>query len=190
MGEGNPEAIESGAFWFYRKLGFRADNPRVEALAQREQARIRAEPEYRSNAAMLRRLSHTEVSFDLSGGRCAPFDFGALGVALSRFVGQRFDGDRERAERQCSRRLAALVELHPDAERSPSKGATFRALAPLLMMIDELPTWSRAERAALRTAVRAKGGAVEAKAARAFGRHPRLGNALRQLCAGANEDYR
>ncbi|MFQ5505699.1 MAG: hypothetical protein ACE5F1_13015, partial [Planctomycetota bacterium] len=31
MGEGNPEAIRSGAFWFYRKLGFRATNLDVEA---------------------------------------------------------------------------------------------------------------------------------------------------------------
>ena len=38
MGEDNDEALQSGAFWFYRKLGFRAANPEVEALAVREEA--------------------------------------------------------------------------------------------------------------------------------------------------------
>ena len=56
MGEGNEDAIRSGAFWFYRKLGFRAANPEVEALARTEEARMHAAPGYRSDRRMLRRL--------------------------------------------------------------------------------------------------------------------------------------
>ena len=42
VGFGNDEAIEAGAYWFYRKLGFRSTDPKVERIAQRTAARDRA----------------------------------------------------------------------------------------------------------------------------------------------------
>lgn len=37
LGHGNDEAIESGAFWFYRKLGFRPGRADLLALTEREE---------------------------------------------------------------------------------------------------------------------------------------------------------
>src|SRR3974390_2502931 len=37
IGQNNDEAIDSGAFWFYRKLGFRCGLPDLEQLARREE---------------------------------------------------------------------------------------------------------------------------------------------------------
>ena len=48
VGEDNREALESGAFWFYYKFGFRPVKPRVRALAEEEHARIAADRSYRS----------------------------------------------------------------------------------------------------------------------------------------------
>ena len=48
FGGGNSEALKSGAFWFYRRLGFGASNPAVEKLAKSEEVRMRNEPGYRS----------------------------------------------------------------------------------------------------------------------------------------------
>ncbi len=39
VGLGNEEAIASGAFWFYRKLGFRSADAALEGLARREESR-------------------------------------------------------------------------------------------------------------------------------------------------------
>ena len=52
VGLGNDEAIESGAFWFYRKLGFRPTDPKIERLARAEEKRRR-----RSSAATLKKLA-------------------------------------------------------------------------------------------------------------------------------------
>ena len=41
FGEGNAEAINSGAYWFYYRLGFRPDNAARLKLAEREAARLR-----------------------------------------------------------------------------------------------------------------------------------------------------
>jgi hypothetical protein len=57
LGLHNEEAIESGAFWFYRKLGFRPADARVAKLLATEEKRLRAQPNYRTAARILRRLA-------------------------------------------------------------------------------------------------------------------------------------
>jgi hypothetical protein len=57
LGHENEEAIESGAFWFYRKLGFRSVSPEIQPLIHREEDRIAATPGYRTPPATLRRLA-------------------------------------------------------------------------------------------------------------------------------------
>jgi hypothetical protein len=176
MGEDNEDALASGAFWFYRKLGFKPTNPEVEALARAEESRMAAEPGYRSDRRMLRRLSRTEAHLDLSGGKRRPLDLGRLGTAESRFIAKRFDGDRQLAESRCAAHVARLVGM-------ANEGRALRNLAPLLCMIDDLPRWSRRDRTALAAILRAKSAPSEALAARRIAAHPRLGAALRRLVA-------
>ncbi len=57
IGLHNQEAIDSGAFWFYRKLGFRPTDPKVAHLLKSEEKKLNANPAYRTPAATLRRLS-------------------------------------------------------------------------------------------------------------------------------------
>jgi len=61
LGLGNTEAIASGAFWFYRKLGFRPTDPKVERLARREERRRR-----RSSATTLRNLGQSAMIYQIS----------------------------------------------------------------------------------------------------------------------------
>jgi hypothetical protein len=57
LGLHNEEAIESGAFWFYRKLGFRPTDATVAKLLDTEEKRIQAKSDYRTSARTLRRLA-------------------------------------------------------------------------------------------------------------------------------------
>jgi hypothetical protein len=57
LGLHNEEAIESGAFWFYRKLGFRPTDAGVAKLLATEEKKLRAHPDYRTPARTLRRLA-------------------------------------------------------------------------------------------------------------------------------------
>ena len=60
IGQNNDEALDSGAFWFYRKLGFRSGNSELEKLARREEEKISANPKYRTPKKTLKRLpEHT-----------------------------------------------------------------------------------------------------------------------------------
>ena len=67
LGNHNDEAIDSGAFWFYRKLGFRPTNPQVAKLLESEERKLRANPEYRTSAAALRRLSKGWMVYEIPG---------------------------------------------------------------------------------------------------------------------------
>jgi hypothetical protein len=57
LGHENEEAIESGSFWFYYKLGFRPESPSVARLAAREQEKISAQPEHRTQPSLLRKMA-------------------------------------------------------------------------------------------------------------------------------------
>jgi hypothetical protein len=173
MGENNPEAIRTGAFWFYRKLGFRAADPAVEELARAEEARMRARPGHRSDRRTLHRLSHTEAYLDLSGGRCRPFDFGRFGIALSRHIASKFEGDRVLAEQRCAARIGRWLGVRD--------GRALRNLAPALDMIPDLARWSRSDKSALAQLLVAKDARSEARAARLFKAHARLEAALRSI---------
>jgi len=61
LGLGNDEAIRSGAFWFYRKLGFRPTDPKIERLARAEERRKR-----RSSAATLRKLARSAMILEIA----------------------------------------------------------------------------------------------------------------------------
>ena len=57
LGHENDEAIESGAFWFYYKLGFRPESEEVAGLAEREARKIAERLGYRTRPGMLRKLA-------------------------------------------------------------------------------------------------------------------------------------
>jgi len=66
IGQNNDEAIDSGAFWFYRKLGFRPGRPDLQKLCEREEKRIAADPKYRTPPRTLKRLAEAHMFYDLS----------------------------------------------------------------------------------------------------------------------------
>jgi hypothetical protein len=63
LGRENEEAIQSGAFWFYRKLGFRPASEKVAKLVAREEAKITAQPGYRTPPATLRQLAAAPLTY-------------------------------------------------------------------------------------------------------------------------------
>ncbi|MCE9595163.1 MAG: hypothetical protein K8S98_13335 [Planctomycetes bacterium] len=181
MGEDNDDAIASGAFWFYRKLGFVPTNAEVETLARSEEERMTREPGYRSDRRMLRRLSHTEAFLDLSNGKRAPLDLGALGVAQSRFIAAEFSGDRRRAETECLKRAARALGIRDLARWPADERRALSSLSPLLLLLPTLQLWNRNEKTTLVRAIRAKAARSKAGATRSFTTHPRFEGELRAL---------
>lgn len=181
MGQGNPAAIRSGAFWFYRKLGFRAVVPEVEALAREEEAKMREDPAYRCDISILRRLSVTGAYFDLSDGACRPVSQGRLGTKLTRFIEERFGGDRRLAEARCSSRVARDLGVSDLRTWSAQERGALRQIAPTLAMLEGMSAWSGQEQRKAVRFIRAKGGRSEAGTDRMLFEHVRLREGLLAL---------
>jgi len=99
LGFHNQEAIDSGAFWFYRKLGFRPANSRVVRLLETEEAKLLANPTYRTPARTLERLSVGWMLYELPGTPQAGwdrFEIRRLAMALRKAP---FPAQIERAKR-------------------------------------------------------------------------------------------
>ncbi len=74
LGAHNEEAVESGAFWFYRKLGFRPADAQVAELLQREESKLRANPAHRTPAHLLRRLAAGWMIYEIPGSQTGDWD--------------------------------------------------------------------------------------------------------------------
>lgn len=64
LGLENEEAIDSGAFWFYRKLGFRPVDADAVRLVEREEDRMRRAPGYRSSRRTLEKLARSYLLYE------------------------------------------------------------------------------------------------------------------------------
>jgi hypothetical protein len=74
IGFENEEGIESGAFWFYRKLGFRSTAPEAMQLALKEEEKIKTRKGYRTSAATLRKLARSPMIFEIDKSREGDWD--------------------------------------------------------------------------------------------------------------------
>lgn len=74
IGYENEEGIESGAFWFYRKLGFRPTKRAVLQLVEKEEQKISTRSGYRTSPRTLRRLAESPMIFELDKSRVGDWD--------------------------------------------------------------------------------------------------------------------
>jgi hypothetical protein len=74
LGHHNDEAIDSGAFWFYRKLGFRPASRDVAKLLHAEESKMRADSAHRTAARNLRRLAAGWMIYEMPGTSTGDWD--------------------------------------------------------------------------------------------------------------------
>lgn len=187
LGEDNAEALESGAWWFYQKLGFRARDPQVLALMRGELARMRRRPGHRSSIATLERLATASVYYYLRAPRddvIGMLPIGNIGLCVTRYLARRFGSDRARAPAVCVAEAAALCGVRSFRGFSAGERLWFERWSPLILALPGVAGWSKAERATLAEVARAKGGRRESDYAALLAAHTRLRRALLRMATG------
>ena len=178
FGGTNKEGLQSGAFWFYYRLGFRPIDERATRLAGTEWARMEAERGYRTPIAELRRFTRSDLELRLRDTpRCEPAD---LSAAATAWIETRHEGDRSAALAAARRIVTRALGGVDDARWPQSERLAFGELALLVAQIRDLSRWSAAEKRALVAWMRAKGG-DEFRFHALLARHRRLRAALCQL---------
>ena len=187
FGAGNAEAIGSGAYWFYYRLGFRPASPAGRRLAAEEAARLRREGG-RSPAATLHRLARGDLHFDLPDWDAADaFDEPALdraGTALAQRLSRVPVWSRAAGARELAREVRGLLGARPE-RWARDEQAAFERLAPVASLLPALPTWPMNERRALAELLRAKGSTSEQEFARWATGLPRFFRELASVLAGS-----
>ena len=185
VGYENEEGIESGAFWFYRKLGFRPVRPELLKLTIAEEKKIAERKGYRTRAGALRKLAKGHMLFQVpseedpaKGARALRtewdrFQVRNLGLAVQRRMAADFKGDANSIRSASVQYVKEALNLRT----SNWNDAELRALddlALLLAQIQGMEKWSKDEKTQASKIIRAKAGRDEAGYLRLMQKHPRL----------------
>ncbi|HSV33099.1 MAG TPA: hypothetical protein VLH87_03170 [Pyrinomonadaceae bacterium] len=194
IGHENEEGIESGAFWFYRKLGFRPVLPELMKLALAEERKIAANARYRTPARMLRKLAAGHMLFErppavhasarMSHSRAANewdrFQVRNVGLAVQRRMATDFDGHANRIQRASLDYVARALGISPKTW-SLSELQTLNNLSLVLAMIPGMNRWSGEHKRLAASIIRAKGGNDERQYLRLMQTHEPLREAIIKL---------
>jgi hypothetical protein len=183
IGQDNEEAIESGAFWFYRKLGFRPGRPDLLRIAEREEQKIAATPGYRTPARTLRRLADGHMFLELPGsdrGVWDRFRVRHIGFAVQRRMAARWGGDARKMRAGSVAAVSRALGVRAEAWTGRARKAV-EDLAPVLALIPDLGRWTAEEKGALVSVIRAKAAATEFNYLRRIREHRKLRDAIVRL---------
>ncbi|ABF43025.1 hypothetical protein Acid345_4025 [Candidatus Koribacter versatilis Ellin345] len=183
LGKDNEEALQSGAFWFYRKLGFRPGRPDLLALTLEEEKKIIARPGYRVPVRTLSKLAEHHVFYDLDSaavGRWDTFSTRSIGLAVQQHMAAKFHGDVKQMRAAISADMATTLgaTLH---DWNPQELAAFENISLVLALVPDISQWSVAEKQLALEAIRAKAAPEESRYLRVLQNHARLRDAFLQL---------
>jgi hypothetical protein len=183
LGHENEEAIESGAFWFYRKMGFRPGRPELGRLAESEEKKIAADAKYRTGARTLKRLAAGHVFYELPGSEVGAWDrFSTrnVGLRVNRRMARDFGGDAVLMRERSRHVLEEILSVSTSSWTALEKTA-FENLAFVLMQAPDLRRWTSEEKDDLIRIIRAKAKPDEMLYLHLTQRHGRLRQVLLDL---------
>jgi len=185
IGHENEEGIDSGAFWFYRKLGFRPVEAEVVGLLEREERAMVLSPGQRSSRRALEKLARGYVLYEAAPkepGAWDRFRVRNVGLVVQRVAAERFGGNAEKMRRaarvQVERELGLeLRETGGNAKvphRAVPGGAGGNSLVLVLSLIPDLARWTPEEKQGVAAILHAKQRGSEARYLHLMQRHARL----------------
>jgi hypothetical protein len=184
LGEDDEEPLESGAFWFYYKLGFRPVKAAYRRRAEREARRIAQNPGYRCSRATLKGLSGSDLYLHCDPARNDPPTEPSLvnlAYAVTRYFATQADGDRVNGTERAVRQVARTLNLRGWEKWPADERTALERLAPLFAGMPKLRRWSRDQKRDLAKIIRAKGGRQERTYIMRCISHPKLRTALEAL---------
>lgn len=187
-GSGNSEGVASGAFWFYRKLGFRPVRPEIARLVAAEERKIEARPDYRTSPRTLRRLAAGHVIYEAGDaptpGEWDRFHVRRIGLAVARRTAREFGGDAQKIRAASLAAVTRALGIQQEKFNDEELRALSNFALPLAL-IPDLARWTSDERRDLVRVLRAKAGPDEKTYLRLLRRHARLRRAI--IALGTNK---
>lgn len=188
VGHENEEGIESGAFWFYRKLGFRPVKPELLKLTLAEEGKMATDPTHRTSARTLRKLASGHMLYEVPGKESREwdqFEVRNIGLAVQRRMAKEFDSDPEKLRRHTSQFAEEILGVSRLRDENQLK--LFNDLAIALSTATDVRHWSEDEILAAARIFLAKSGPNEAHYLKQMQKHAFLRASLIKLgCRRSN----
>ena len=167
VGFENEEGIKSGAFWFYRKLGFRSTAKSIRRMTEIEEAKVTSREGYRTSARTLRRLAQAPMIFESEMNTdWDRFQIRNIGFAIQGLMSREFGGDASRMCEEAMNRISRLLGIE-DLGHCPG-------LAVSLLLIPQVDSWSLNEKNLLARLIKAKQSEPETNYLKLMQQHQRL----------------
>jgi len=184
LGSHNIEGIEAGAFWFYRKLGFRPVDSQVARMMAREERKLANRPHYRTPARILRQLAAGHLLYEAPSaphpGEWDNFRIPNIGLAVQRRLAHQTSGGEQKHRQALVISVARALGVKP-TNLNTSEQRVFSDLALVLALIPDLSRWLKDEKSAIRQLVRAKAGSDELRYVKLLQGHQKLRDGLRLI---------
>lgn len=186
IGHENEEGIESGAFWFYRKLGFRPVRRDLTQLTLAEERKMASNPRHRTSTATLRKLAAGHMLFDsgesISNAReWDRFQVRNIGLAVQRRMSRDFHSNPDRFREASSQFISRVLGMRKPQTEVALK--LFSDLAVVMALIPNISNWPREERERAARIIRAKNAPAETAYLKEMQKHASLRASLIQLGA-------
>ncbi len=163
FGKNNPEAIVSGAFWFYHKAGFRPEDPGLQKLAREEWKKKKKTEGYRTPPDRLKKFTGSNLVLDLSPRPNPKMDASEISKKITGFINGQFNGNRTKAMNQSAEKSKKELGLRSFTGWNTHEIQAFREWSLLQQATLKVDLWNRNERKQLLTLIKAKGSAPERK---------------------------
>jgi len=187
LGAENEDALKSGAWWFYQKLGYRPRDKKLLQLMKRELASMKRRPRHRSSLAVLKQLSSENVYLNLNQERddvLGELELDNVGLKITDLLARRFGSDREQGESVLAAEAAVRMGVADFHGWSANEKLAWRRWSPLVALLKDLESWPVSDRKALVRLVRAKGGRQELDYLHGFDGLSRLRKAVVKIAKG------
>lgn len=187
VGYENDEGIKSGAFWFYRKLGFRPVSPELMKLTEAEEQKMAETPGYRTPPRTLKKLASGHMLFELPRGKTSKqwdkFQARNIGLAVQRRMAGYFAGNSKKMRRDSAQVVTRTLQLSAESWNHEQKFA-LENLSLVFAMIPNMANWNSSEKALASRIIRAKAGADEGLYLRLMQRHAPIRDAMIRFGSG------
>jgi hypothetical protein len=190
LGYGNTEALRSGAFWFYYRLGYRPVDDGIRQLALVEDKKMRRKSGYRSHLGTLRRLVGCDMHLKLPDARQKEFfDEGWLATSsalATEVLGSGASDRRTTAAQRVVRGLLKDLGIRSVQAWTKNEKSGLLAMAPFVAAVKP-GDWNQAQKRRVRKLLKAKGGNQELAYARLLAGSEKLLHELRAACIDAKK---
>lgn len=200
IGYENEEGIESGAFWFYRKLGFHPADDEIAEIVEREEKKLAECKDYRTSAKILRKIAKTQLFYTYTGdespryhgkreesqtrisrseiqNQWKDFQLRNIILAVQRRMSQHYNGNSSKMRELTAQKVSGLLGV--DLKKlKPTEYEAFRTVAMLHSLIPNFSKWNREEKQLSVEIFRAKGNGSEVHYLHLMQKHRQLREAL------------